>query len=44
VVRRIRRGEFWPPADLPPHRDDDFAAIAMVGVFEQPVATTEVQP
>lgn len=32
VIRRIRREEFWPPADPPPAFADDFAPICQDGV------------
>jgi hypothetical protein len=35
VVRRIRREEFWPPADRPPAFSDEVAPICQQGVFDR---------
>ena len=37
VVRKIRRREFWPPADMGQNHSDPFSSICMTGVFERPV-------
>ncbi|MCH2116128.1 MAG: PD-(D/E)XK nuclease family protein [Pirellulales bacterium] len=37
VVRKIRRREFWPPADMGQNDRDPFSSICMTGVFERPV-------
>ncbi len=36
VIRNIREGVFWPPADPPPRFAEDFAPICMDGCFERP--------
>ncbi|MBN2023094.1 MAG: PD-(D/E)XK nuclease family protein [Pirellulales bacterium] len=33
VIRRVRRGDFWPPTDVPPAFSEDFAAICHDGQF-----------
>ena len=35
VVRRIRKGMFWPPKEKPPKFSEDFAGICQDDVFEQ---------
>jgi RecB family exonuclease len=35
VVRKIRNQEFWPPAEEPPWRGDEFSVICQDGVFDK---------
>ena len=35
IIRKIRRGCFWPPNPKPPQYSEDFAAICQDNVFEQ---------
>lgn len=40
VAAKVLDQQFWPPADEPPWRTDEFAAICQEGVFEKLAAET----
>lgn len=44
VVRKVRKGEFWPRASEPPAFSEDFAAICRDGQFTAPPLAEEDSP